>query len=225
LTHGGGLDQNPLSCSGGQLEALFVINQISNAAVNAPKSITVFFSDGSSAVFPLFQLQNSNAHYQGVVPAGAKVTGAQAVIYSGWSGSFVLSHYLCGSTTPPTSTPPTSKPPTTVSPTTAPPTTKPPTTVSPTTAPPTTKGSSSTTEKLGAGSGTTTSTTVDADAATTTLAPATSSHAATASTPKLAFTGSNSANLAWLGLALIGVGLLLTAARRRGGPRGPGSDN
>jgi hypothetical protein len=221
LTHGGGLDNNPPpSCgSGEQLQAVFIINQISGPGASAPTSITVFFSNGTSAVFPLTQLQNQNAHYQGDVPAGAEVIGAQAVIFDGWSGSFVLSHYACG-TTPPTTSPPTTAPPTTVSPTTAPPTTKP-----PTTKPPTTDGGSSTTVKQSPGHSTTTSPTHGNDATTTTLAAATSSGAAPASGQKLAFTGSRSADLAWLGLALIGVGLLLTAGRRRGGPKGRDSDN
>jgi hypothetical protein len=49
--------------------------------------------------------------------------------------------------------------------------------------------------------------------------------AATASNQNLAFTGSSSGDLAWLGLGLICVGLLLTAGRQRGGPQGPGSDD
>jgi hypothetical protein len=181
----------------------------------------VFFSNGGSAVFPLTQLQNQNAHYQGDVPAGAEVIGAQAVIYAGWSGSFVLSHYLCG-TTPPTTSPPTTAPPTTPPPTTAPPTTVAPTTVAPTTVAPTT--APPTTAKQSPGHSTTTVTPGN-DASTTTLATATSSAAAPASGQKLAFTGSRSADLAWLGLALIGVGLLLTAGRRRGGSQDPDSDN
>jgi hypothetical protein len=247
LTHGGGLDNNPPpSCDGGQLQALFIINQISDAAANAPASITAFFSNGSSGVYPLFQVEKSNAHYLGDVPAGAEVVGAQALIYDSWSGSFVLSHYTCGTSTTTTTEATTTTTQATTTTTQATTTTTEGTTTTTqggtttttqggttstteggttsTTQGGTTSttegGTSSTTAKLGSGSGTTSST--DGNTTTTALATGTTTAAATAASGQLAFTGTRSGDLAWLGLALICVGLLLTAGRRRGGSRASG---
>jgi hypothetical protein len=76
--------------------AHFVINQINKA--DAPLTITVFFSDGSSGTGVRV---NNNAHesgYDAVLPAGTHVTDATAVVPTTWSGQFVLSHYICGGT-------------------------------------------------------------------------------------------------------------------------------
>jgi hypothetical protein len=273
LTHGGGLDNNPPpTCSGGQLQALFIINQIDDAAANAPASITVFFSNGASAVYPLTQVEKSNAHYLGDVPAGAEVVGAQAVIYDSWSGSFVLSHYACGTSTTTTTEATTTTTQATTTTTKATTTTTQATTTTTQATTTTTGGgttttteggttstteggttstteggttstteggttstteggststteggSTSTTVKESAGNGTTSST--NNNAATTTLAAETTASPASASSGHLAFTGSRSGDLAWLGLALICLGLLLTAARRQGGSKDRGSDN
>jgi hypothetical protein len=83
-----GIVANTGNCSGAE----FVINKLE--PIVAPTSITVFFSNGSSAIFPLART-GSTAHYLGDLPVGSSVTGAQAVIDTGWSGQFVLGDYVC----------------------------------------------------------------------------------------------------------------------------------
>ena len=91
----GGLDQPVPNCGAAPVLAYFVINQLASPTL-APSSIQVFFSDGSSATYPLLTVDGPVAKYQGLVPAGSRVTDATAVIYSSWSGRFNLSHYFCG---------------------------------------------------------------------------------------------------------------------------------
>lgn len=208
-----GLDQRPSTCSGGlQPMAYFVINQVDSPA-DAPTSITVKFSDGSSTTYPLLVVNGKAAKYQGPVPAGAYVTSASAVIYEAWSGEFVLSHYLCGtpqSSTTSSSTSSSTDPSSTTS------TTKKSGGSSSSTSPTTRAGgshSSTPTDRLGASTG-------------KPRAAASQSHF------PLAFTGSNSTRIAAIGVASILAGLLLLTVKRRRvattrvtprDPRGPGA--
>ena len=84
----------------------FVINQI-NTAANAPASITVFWSDGTSELVPLSKFTGGVAHYVTTSNLDLTVLDATATLYDGWSGQFNLSHGPCGPTTPPSSPPPT----------------------------------------------------------------------------------------------------------------------
>jgi hypothetical protein len=202
-----GLDQRPSACGAGLAPmAYFVINQV-DAPADAPSSITVNFADASSATYPLLVVDGKAAKYQGPVPTGSYATSATAVVYAAWSGEFVLSHYLCG-TTPPT-TDPTTSPSTDV------------TTTSqgsggstgPTTSPTTGSGGNGGTGGNGGSGGTTPAAHGGATGATK-VGTAKVAAAASQSHFPLAFTGSNLASLVWIALASIVVGLLLLSVKR-----------
>jgi hypothetical protein len=112
----GSLDQSN-SCGGDTTAtgAHFVINQIAQA--DAPLTITVTLSDGSTVTGVRVANNASESGYNAVFAAGLTVTDATAVVPDGWTGQFVLSNYICGATPPPTTPPPTtsSAPPTTSS--------------------------------------------------------------------------------------------------------------
>jgi len=186
--------------------AYFVINQLDGAA-DAPSSITVKFTDGSTAVYPLLTVEGNGhtAKYDG--PAPSHVASATVTIYAGWGGEFVLSHY-CGSvpTAPTSTTTSTSSTSTTTSTTTA--TTIPekgPVTTAPTVPHEVSPGSNPTTTTLATsapGTGVPVS-----GGTTTTTKPAAGA---------LAFTGSNTARLAGIAvLMVLGGSLLVLAIRRR----------
>lgn len=197
-----GLDQRPSACSGDLLPmAYFVINQVDTPS-DAPASITVNFADGSSTVYPLLVVDGKAAKYQGPVPVGSYATSATAVIYDAWSGEFVLSHYLCG-TTPPTTDPTTTSSSTSTSTSSS---TDP--TTSSTDATTTTKGSSGGTSATTGSGGSGSSTPTDH------LGAAKAAKAAAQSHHPLAFTGSNLASLVWIALAAIAAGLLLLTVKR-----------
>jgi hypothetical protein len=98
------LNDHAGDCVNGATSGLIVLNQIS--AADAPATITVTFSDGSSAVVPLSGVNGGAAKYNVAVPSGALITGATADVPDSWSGQFVLSHYTCATTPPPSSSPP-----------------------------------------------------------------------------------------------------------------------
>jgi len=84
---------NPGCEPGSPNEWHFVINQIDKAS-NAPASINVTWSDGTSTVVPLQKFTGGVAHYS--APAiGPSPTNATTTIYDGWKGQFNLSHGPC----------------------------------------------------------------------------------------------------------------------------------
>lgn len=83
------------TCSGQSITGgEFIINQLYSTP---PASITVYFSDGSSQTVGLSFTAGKTAHYIGNWDSSMTVTDATAELPTGWSGQFVLSHYLCGS--------------------------------------------------------------------------------------------------------------------------------
>lgn len=91
--------------------AYFVITDLKG---DAPASITVTLSDSSTQVVPLLANDGGSAHYSMTVDLTAvRVTDATAVVPSGWSGQFNISHCL-SATTPPVTTTTVTAPPTTV---------------------------------------------------------------------------------------------------------------
>jgi hypothetical protein len=80
----------------------FIINQV-DAAEDPPASIHVVWANGAQADVSLDAGTGSpTAHYTTTSNLDSTVTSATAVIYDGWSGSFVLSHGPCAT---PTNTP------------------------------------------------------------------------------------------------------------------------
>jgi hypothetical protein len=73
----------------------FVINQIDGGEDNAPDSILVHWSNAPDSTIDRTAFSGKVAHYALPVedaPEGAVPTGAEAEIYDGWDGRFVLSH-------------------------------------------------------------------------------------------------------------------------------------
>jgi hypothetical protein len=102
----------------------FVITQISDQGL-APATIHVTWANGQSEDVPLSDFTGGTAHYTTTSNLDSTVTGATAVIYSDWDGTFNLSHGPCAptTTTTPTTAPPTtaqSAPPTAPAPAAAP---------------------------------------------------------------------------------------------------------
>jgi len=87
----------------------FVINQLDDGFTQAPAFITVFWSDGTSSQVGQTNVGQHEAGYTDFGHTGLTVVGAEAVLYEGWSGQFVLSHIPCNEVTPtpeiPTETP------------------------------------------------------------------------------------------------------------------------
>lgn len=78
----------------------FIINQIDKAS-DAPQTIHVVWANGASEDVPLDNVTPGGAaHYTTTSNLGSTVVSATAVIYSAWSGQFVLSHGPCGTPTP-----------------------------------------------------------------------------------------------------------------------------
>ncbi|MDQ5825862.1 MAG: hypothetical protein M3441_16840, partial [Chloroflexota bacterium] len=82
----------------------FVITQVRNEG-SAPGSIMVRWDNGESEEVGLWKFTGKTAHYLTTSNLDAKVTSADAEIYSSWSGQFNLSHGPCGSSDEPTETP------------------------------------------------------------------------------------------------------------------------
>ncbi|MDQ5867741.1 MAG: hypothetical protein M3390_18755, partial [Chloroflexota bacterium] len=82
----------------------FVITQVRNEG-SAPGSIMVRWDNGESEEVGLWKFTGKTAHYRTTSNLDAKVTSADAEIYSSWSGQFNLSHGPCGSSDKPTETP------------------------------------------------------------------------------------------------------------------------
>jgi hypothetical protein len=72
----------------------FIINQVKDYS-SAPKYITVNFSGYGSVSVPLSNFTGKVAHYSTTKYLDAKVLGASASVYGGWSGEFNLSHGPC----------------------------------------------------------------------------------------------------------------------------------
>jgi hypothetical protein len=81
----------------------FVITQI-NSAANAPANITVEWANGHIEIVPLSKFTGGVAHYVTTSNLDSTVASATAVIYSGWSGQFNLSHGPCGPSPSPSPT-------------------------------------------------------------------------------------------------------------------------
>ena len=77
----------------------FVITQIDDES-NAPATIQVTWANGASANLSLANFTGGVAHYFSFENLNSTVTAATATIYSGWSGTFNLSHGPCSTTTP-----------------------------------------------------------------------------------------------------------------------------
>jgi hypothetical protein len=97
------LSDHAADCPGGVVGAHIVINQI----VSAPSSIEVDFADGTSQTVSLAKQSGTVGHYNAT--STSLVTDATAMVPTDWTGQFVLSNYICGST--PTSPPTSSSPP------------------------------------------------------------------------------------------------------------------
>jgi hypothetical protein len=69
----------------------FVITQVRDEA-SAPKSITVTWEGGKTAVVPLEKFTGGVAHYSTTLNLGLNVTDATMSIYGSWGGQFNLSH-------------------------------------------------------------------------------------------------------------------------------------
>jgi hypothetical protein len=92
--------------------AHFVINQISGS--DAPGSISVTLSDGTTVTVDRSKQNRSTDQYTTIFTAGLRVTDATAVVPTAWTGQFVLSNYVCGtggSSSPPASSAPASSAP------------------------------------------------------------------------------------------------------------------
>jgi hypothetical protein len=188
----------------------------------APASIHVTWANGSSADLLLDHVTGGTAHYFFFGNLDSTVTSATATIYTGWSGTFNLSHGPCGTTTTTTTVPTT----TTTVPTT---TTTVPTTT--TTVPTTTTTVPTTTTTVpggggGGGGGTTTvpvTTTTTPTVGPTTVQPSTTTKspnvAPTTVSPRgTAFTGvENVVPIGAIALMLMtsGTGLLWAGSRRK----------
>jgi len=81
----------------------FVITQVDTQA-NAPLSIHVKWANGNEADVSLDKFVGGVAHYVTSSNLNSSVVEATAVIYSGWSGEFNLSHGPCPSSPTPTVT-------------------------------------------------------------------------------------------------------------------------
>jgi hypothetical protein len=79
----------------------FVITQI-DAKADAPATIHVVWANNASEDVALSDFTGHTAHYTTTSNLGSTVVSASAVIYSGWSGTFVLSHGPCGESPSPT---------------------------------------------------------------------------------------------------------------------------
>jgi hypothetical protein len=77
----------------------FVITQVEPAA-NAPASIEVEWANGDTETVLLDDVTGKTAHYRTESNLDSTVVSATAVIYSGWSGQFNLSHGPCASPSP-----------------------------------------------------------------------------------------------------------------------------
>ena len=91
------INQKVPSCGGGlAVFALFTISGIDTPA-DIPHSIVVDQPGGVTDIFPTFP---PGPHQQGLAvykgPTRNGVTGATALIYDTWEGSFILEEYFCG---------------------------------------------------------------------------------------------------------------------------------
>jgi hypothetical protein len=74
----------------------FVITSVTDEQA-APGSITVSWTDGSTATVALEKVTGGTAHYRTTAHLTSTVSAATAEIYAGWTGEFNLSHGPCGS--------------------------------------------------------------------------------------------------------------------------------
>ena len=66
----------------------------------APSSVSVMLSNGDTVAVPIdVQSSNGTAHYIFDLPAGTTITGGSALVPSGYTGNFNLSHYECSGVT------------------------------------------------------------------------------------------------------------------------------
>jgi hypothetical protein len=198
----------------------------------APASIHVTWANGSSADLLLDHVTGGTAHYFFFGNLNSTVTSATATIYTGWSGTFNLSHGPCGTTTTTTTVPTTTTTVPTTTTTVPTTTTTVPTTTTTvptttTTVPTTTTTVPTTTTTVpGGGGGTTTvpvTTTTTPTVGPTTVQPSTTTKspnvAPTTVSPRgTAFTGvENVVPIGAIALMLMtsGTGLLWAGSRRK----------
>jgi len=75
-----------------------VINQLNDEEGQMPGSIEVTWANGVTETVALSNVTGGVAHYYTTLNLNYKVTGAEAEIYAGWDGEFVLSHGPCNPT-------------------------------------------------------------------------------------------------------------------------------
>lgn len=96
---------NDYDCDNESGEWHFIINQVRPLPSNpdeldAPGEISVSWANGKTEPVALSETTGSTAHYRTSLYLDSRVTKATAVIYSEWSGKFVLSHGPCEIPTP-----------------------------------------------------------------------------------------------------------------------------
>ncbi|HAI62916.1 MAG: hypothetical protein UU64_C0004G0029 [candidate division WWE3 bacterium GW2011_GWF2_41_45] len=85
------------SCSSSEWH--IIINQVENETL-APTSVDIFWKNGTTETVPLSKFTGGAAHYYTNSNLDSQIVSASAVIYSDWSGQFVLSHGPCNTNTP-----------------------------------------------------------------------------------------------------------------------------